>query len=82
MRLKVGCTHRKLMAEKKLIRRSKNAIQRDISSYNELHRDIDTRKAQYSTLVTNYYSLTTDIYELTWGGSFHCANRFKDMNPI
>jgi len=65
------------MTEKKIIRRSKDAIQRDISSYNEIHQDIDTRKAQYSTLVTNYYSLTTDIYELTWGRSFHCANRFR-----
>ncbi|CAF1553434.1 unnamed protein product [Rotaria sp. Silwood1] len=64
------------MTEKKLIRRPRNAIQRDISSYNEVHQDIDTRKAQYSTLVTNYYSLTTDIYESGWGRSFHCANRF------
>ncbi|CAF1095261.1 unnamed protein product [Rotaria sordida] len=65
------------MAEKNLLRRPKASIQKDISSYNEVHQDIDTRKAQYSTLVKNYYSLTTDIYELTWGGSFHCANRYR-----
>ncbi|CAF3857008.1 unnamed protein product [Rotaria sp. Silwood1] len=64
------------MTEKKLIRRSRNSIRRDISTYNDIHQNIDTRKDQYSTLVTNYYSLTTDIYELAWGNSFHCANRF------
>lgn len=64
------------MTEKRILRRSKDVIEKDISSYNEIHQDIDTRKAQYSTLVANYYSLTTDIYEVTWGGSFHLANRF------
>ncbi|UJR38736.1 hypothetical protein I4U23_031401 [Adineta vaga] len=65
------------MTEKKILRRPKNAIKQDISSFNEIHQDINTRKDQYSTLVSNYYSLTTDLYELTWGGSFHCANRFR-----
>jgi len=65
------------MTEKKIVRRSKKAVRNDISSFNEIHQDIDARKAQYSTLVQNYYSLTTDMYELTWGESFHCANRFN-----
>lgn len=65
-----------IMTEKKILRRSRDAIRRDISSYSDVHQDMDARKAEYSTLVSNYYSLTTDIYETTWGKSFHCANRF------
>ena len=67
----------KFMAERKLVRRPKNAIRKDISTFNETHQDTNTRKQQYSTLVSSYYSLTTDLYELTWGPSFHCANRFR-----
>lgn len=68
------------MTEKKVIRRSKNAVQREVSSFNELSQgstSVDARKAQYTTLVSNYYSLMTDIYEFSWGQSFHLANRFQ-----
>ncbi|CAF1118749.1 unnamed protein product [Adineta ricciae] len=65
------------MTERKLVRRPKKAIRKDISTFNETHQDTNTRKQQYSTLVSSYYSLTTDLYELTWGPSFHCANRFR-----
>ncbi|CAF2875610.1 unnamed protein product [Rotaria sp. Silwood2] len=68
------------MAEARVIRRSKSDVQTELSSYNELTQDsttVDKRKAQYKTLVENYYSLTTDGYEYAWGKSFHCANRFR-----
>ncbi|CAF1373412.1 unnamed protein product [Rotaria sordida] len=68
------------MTEKLVIRRSNDVVQKEISSYNELYQDsttVDKRKAQYKTLVKNYYSLTTDGYEYAWGKSFHCANRFR-----
>jgi sterol 24-C-methyltransferase len=67
------------MAEKRVIRRSKDAVQKELPEFNELSQDltsVDKRKAQYKTLVTNYYSLTTDGYEFAGGKSFHCANRF------
>ncbi|CAF1477309.1 unnamed protein product [Adineta steineri] len=66
------------MAEKKIFRRPRKALKQDISSFNGIHEDADARKGQYSTLVANYYSLTTDLYEFSWGGSFHCANRYRN----
>ncbi|CAF3392231.1 unnamed protein product [Rotaria sp. Silwood2] len=57
------------MTKKRVIRRPKDAVQKELSSYNELYQDstfVDQRKVQYKTLVTNYYSLTTDGYEYAW----------------
>ncbi|CAF0736885.1 unnamed protein product [Rotaria sordida] len=68
------------MTEKTVLKRSSNAVQKEVSSYNELYQDstsIDKRKNQYKTLITNYYSLSTDFYEYGWGQSFHFANRFR-----
>src|ERR1700722_18240881 len=68
------------MTEKTVVQRSNNAVQKEVSSYNELYQNstsIDKRKDQYKTLVTNYYSLSTDFYEYGWGQSFHFANRFR-----
>jgi sterol 24-C-methyltransferase len=35
------------------------------------------RKANYTTLVNQYYDLATDFYEFGWGTSFHFAPRFR-----
>lgn len=66
--------------EKTIVQRSNQAVQKEVSSYNDLYKDttsIDQRKNAYKTLVTNYYSLSTDFYEYGWGQSFHFANRFR-----
>lgn len=68
------------MTEKTLIQRSGAAVKKEVSSYNELFEgaeSIDKRKNEYKTLVTNYYSVSTDFYEYGWGQSFHFANRFR-----
>ncbi|CAF2529332.1 unnamed protein product [Rotaria sp. Silwood2] len=68
------------MREKGVIRRSKDAVQKELSSYNELYQDstsVDKRKVQHKTLVTNYYNLTTDGHEYAWSKNFHCVNRFR-----
>ncbi|CAF1011314.1 unnamed protein product [Adineta steineri] len=68
------------MTEKTVIQRSHEAVKKEVSSYNELFQDsasVDKRKEEYKTLVTNYYSLSTDFYEYGWGQSFHFANRFR-----
>lgn len=67
------------MSEKSVVQRSHDAVRSEVSSYNDLFQDktsIEQRKNQYKTLVTNYYSLSTDFYEYGWGQSFHFANRF------
>jgi sterol 24-C-methyltransferase len=68
------------MPEKNVVQRSNEAVQKEVSSYNNLFQDstsVDERKNQYKALVTNYYSLSTDFYEYGWGQSFHFANRFR-----
>ena len=68
------------MTQKSVVQRSNEAVRKEVSSYNALFNDensIDKRKDQYKTLVTNYYSLSTDFYEYGWGKSFHFANRFR-----
>jgi sterol 24-C-methyltransferase len=68
------------MSEKSVVQRSNAAVQKDVSSYNDLFQgpaSVDKRKDQYKTLVTNYYSISTDFYEYGWGQSFHFANRFR-----
>jgi sterol 24-C-methyltransferase len=67
------------MSVRTVVQRSNDAVQTEVSSYNDLFQgsaSIDKRKNQYKTLVTNYYSLSTDFYEYGWGQSFHFANRF------
>ena len=45
-----------------------------IGKYNNLHEDsVESRNAEYSTLVNNYYELATSFYEWGWGQSFHFA---------
>jgi sterol 24-C-methyltransferase len=68
------------MSEKSVVQRSNDAVKKEVSSYNDLFQgstSVDKRKNQYKTLVTNYYSLSTDFYEYGWGQSFHFANRFR-----
>src|SRR3954462_8452552 len=38
---------------------------------------LEGRKAQYATMVNDYYDLVTDFYEYGWGQSFHFAPRHK-----
>jgi sterol 24-C-methyltransferase len=38
---------------------------------------IEARKAQYATMINNYYDVVTDFYEHGWGQSFHFAARAK-----
>lgn len=49
-----------------------------IDKYLELHqkKDVDTRNAEYKTLIDTYYDLSTLFYEWGWGSSFHFASRF------
>lgn len=68
------------MSEKTVVQRSHEAVQKEVSAYNDLFKhstSVDERKIQYKTLVTNYYSLSTDFYEYGWGQSFHFANRLR-----
>lgn len=38
---------------------------------------VEARKAQYTTMINNYYDVVTDFYEHGWGQSFHFAARSK-----
>jgi len=38
---------------------------------------VKERKAKYTTLVNQYYDLSTDFYEYGWGNSFHFAPRYR-----
>jgi len=38
---------------------------------------VEARKAQYTTMINNYYDVVTDFYEHGWGQSFHFAARAK-----
>jgi sterol 24-C-methyltransferase len=67
------------MSEKTVVQRSNDAVKKQVSTYNALFDEstsIDQRKENYKTLVSNYYSVSTDFYEYGWGTSFHFANRF------
>lgn len=52
---------------------------RAVAAYQGLHddaqTDVEARRAQYATLVNQYYDLATDFYEFGWGQSFHFAPR-------
>lgn len=68
------------MSERTVVQRSNGAVEKEVSSYNDLFQGpqaVEKRKEQYKTLVTNYYSISTDFYEYGWGQSFHFANRFR-----
>lgn len=68
------------MAEKTVVQRSSEAVRKEVSSYNALFDEktsVEQRKENYKTLVSNYYSISTDFYEYGWGKSFHFANRFR-----
>lgn len=68
------------MAEKTIVQRATDAVQKEVSSYKALFdqsSSVDERKNHYQTLVKNYYSLATDFYEYGWGRSFHFANRYR-----
>ena len=60
---------------------SSEAFKSTVAQYRELHDDsrstTDDRKANYTTLVNQYYDLATDFYEYAWGKSFHFAPRVK-----
>ena len=38
---------------------------------------VEARKAQYATMINNYYDVVTDFYEHGWGQSFHFAARTR-----
>ncbi len=38
---------------------------------------VEARKAQYATMINNYYDVVTDFYEHGWGQSFHFAPRAR-----
>ena len=68
------------MSETLVIRRSHAAVQQEVAAYSSLFEDstnVEKRQDQYKTLVSNYYSLSTDFFEYGWGQSFHFANRFR-----
>ena len=60
---------------------SAEAFKSTVEQYRGLHDDNQTtteeRKANYTTLVNQYYDLATDFYEYAWGKSFHFAPRVK-----
>jgi len=60
---------------------SRDSFKSTVDAYRELHddqrTDADERKANYTTLVNQYYDLATDFYEFGWGQSFHFAPRYE-----
>ena len=44
--------------------------------------DVNKRKANYTTMVNDYYDLVTDFYEFGWGQSFHFAPRHRRESLI
>jgi len=66
----------------------KEKVQETVDNYSEMWDEsesrqqkgeaIDKRKANYTTLVNQYYDLATDFYEYGWGTSFHFAPRHKN----
>jgi len=51
----------------------------NIDNYNQFFekKEVTERKSKYTTLVNQYYDLSTDFYEYGWGNSFHFAPRYK-----
>ena len=49
-----------------------------VDEYHSFHAGtVETRKANYTQMVNDYYDLVTDFYEFGWGQSFHFAPRFN-----
>src|SRR3954467_5938364 len=49
-----------------------------VDEYHSFHAGtVETRKANYTKMVNDYYDLVTDFYEYGWGQSFHFAPRHK-----
>ena len=49
-----------------------------VDEYQSFHAGtVETRKANYTKMVNDYYDLVTDFYEYGWGQSFHFAPRHK-----
>lgn len=49
-----------------------------VDEYHSFHAgSVETRKANYTQMVNDYYDLVTDFYEYGWGQSFHFAPRHK-----
>jgi sterol 24-C-methyltransferase len=47
-----------------------------VDEYHSFHDStVETRKADYTKMVNDYYDLVTDFYEYGWGQSFHFAPR-------
>jgi sterol 24-C-methyltransferase len=47
-----------------------------VDEYHSFHAGtVETRKANYTKMVNDYYDLVTDFYEYGWGQSFHFAPR-------
>lgn len=60
---------------------SEGDIRSEVVAYRSLHDNsggnLETRKSKYQEMVSNYYDLVTDFYEIGWGKSFHFAARQK-----
>lgn len=53
-------------------------VQNVVDEYHSFHAGtVETRKANYTKMVNDYYDLVTDFYEYGWGQSFHFAPRHK-----
>ncbi|MCS6914499.1 MAG: methyltransferase domain-containing protein [Myxococcales bacterium] len=60
----------------------RDEVQQRVEQYLRLHDDrdgggADRRKADYATMINDYYDLATDFYEFGWGQSFHFAPRSR-----
>jgi len=59
---------------------TRDEIKKEMTEYDKLFEGDENgekRKANYMTMVNNFYDLVTDFYEYGWGESFHFAPRFK-----
>jgi sterol 24-C-methyltransferase len=55
-----------------------DAVKGVVDEYHSFHAGtVETRKANYTQMVNDYYDLVTDFYEFGWGQSFHFAPRHK-----
>ncbi|HEX4516865.1 MAG TPA: methyltransferase domain-containing protein [Polyangiaceae bacterium] len=55
-----------------------DAVKNVVDEYHSFHAGtVETRKANYTKMVNDYYDLVTDFYEFGWGQSFHFAPRHK-----
>jgi sterol 24-C-methyltransferase len=55
-----------------------DAVEKVVDEYQSFHAGtVETRKANYTRMVNDYYDLVTDFYEYGWGESFHFAPRHR-----